>query len=153
EALSSMAARLEELRRLPGTLDYDTTRNQLFSIEGRAAQDYWSLVGHVLGSRVAFQGRQRKGATDLFNSLLNYGYAVLQARVHLALVRAGLAPQISFLHALQRRGAPTLAFDLMEEFRPHVVDRTILSMIGRREALGVDDQELLTEATRHRLIG
>jgi len=85
------------------------------------------------------------------NSLLNYGYAVLQARVYLAVLRAGLEPQVSFLHALQK-SKPTLTYDLMEEFRPQVVDRTVLTMLSRREPVQVDAQGMLTEAARRLLI-
>jgi group II intron reverse transcriptase/maturase/CRISPR-associated endonuclease Cas1 len=150
-ALMAMQERLAELCRVTAA-DVETVRGQLFSIEGRAAQEYWGLFRLALRAQVEFPGRHRHGATDLVNSLLNYGYAILQARVHLALLRVGLAPQISFLHALQPKGQPTLAFDLMEEFRPQVVDRTVLAMLNRGEPLQTDPQGLLTEATRQRLI-
>lgn len=149
--LQGIVALLEELRRIRFTGDYEPCRGHVFSVEGRAATLYWDLFGRLLNKRVEFDGRERKGATDLVNSLLNYGYAVLQSRVHLATLRAGLEPQISFLHALQK-GKPTLTYDLMEEFRPQVVDRTLLAMASRREPLQLDDQGLLTEATRRLLI-
>jgi CRISPR-associated protein Cas1 len=150
-ALKAMAERVAELRTVPAT-DLETARGLLFSIEGRAAQEYWALIKLALRDRVDFPGRRRQGATDLVNSLLNYGYAILESRVHLALLRAGLSPQISFLHALQPKGQPTLAYDLMEEFRPHAVDRAVLAMLGRREPLQADAQGLLTDTTRGRLI-
>lgn len=150
-ALGAMTERLAELRTVSAT-DIEAARAQLFSIEGRAAQEYWALIKLALRGRVDFPGRRRQGATDLVNSLLNYGYAILESRVHLALLRAGLAPQISFLHALQPRGQPTLAFDLMEEFRTQAVDRVVLAMLGRREPLRTDAQGLLTDTTRGRLI-
>lgn len=150
-ALEAMTARVAELRKVP-TADLETARGLLFSIEGRAAQEYWSVVKLALRDRVDFPGRRRQGATDLVNSLLNYGYAILEARVHLALLRAGLSPQISFLHALQPKGQPTLAYDLMEEFRPQAVDRTVLTMLNRREPLQINAEGLLTDTTRGRLI-
>jgi group II intron reverse transcriptase/maturase/CRISPR-associated endonuclease Cas1 len=151
-ALTGMAARLGELHALAFGGDAADGRGQLFSVEGRAAQEYWGLVRLLLADRAPFPGRERHGAKDLVNSLLNYGYAVLQARVHVALLHAGLAPHVSFLHTLQPKGQPTLVFDLMEEFRPHVVDRTVLTLFARREPMAVDETGLLTEATRRRLI-
>jgi CRISPR-associated endonuclease Cas1 len=46
---------------------------------------------------------------------------------------ASLNPNISFLHALQKK-KPTLIYDLIEEFRQTLVDRPIFSMMtkGRR---------------------
>ncbi len=149
--LTAMAERVAELRKVPAA-DLETARGLLFSIEGRAAQENWALIKLALRGRVDFPGRRRQGATDLVNSLLNYGYAILESRVHLALLRAGLSPQISFLHALQPKGQPTLAFDLMEEFRAQAVDRAVLAMLGRREPLQTDAQGLLTDTTRGRLI-
>jgi group II intron reverse transcriptase/maturase/CRISPR-associated endonuclease Cas1 len=151
-AVEAMRSRLGDLRAIRRLSDLETARGQLFSVEGRAAQEYWALVGLALRGRVEFPGRQRQGARDLVNSLLNYSYAVLQARVHLALLRAGLAPQISFLHTLQPKGQPTLVFDLMEEFRSQVVDRSVLTLFGRRQPLEISPDGWLTEDTRRRLI-
>lgn len=141
---------LEELRRVDLAQGYDHARGSLFSIEGRAAETYWKIVRQLV-HRDDFPGRRRRGATDLVNSLLNYSYAVLQTRVLLAILRAGLSPHVSFLHTL-RRDEPTLAFDLIEEFRAPIVDRTVLALLGRRQTLTVDDQGRLTVEARRTLL-
>jgi hypothetical protein len=56
-------------------------REQLLSIEGRAAQGYWGIVKEVLPPTIEWPGRETRGARDLFNALLNYGYGVLYAQV------------------------------------------------------------------------
>ncbi len=142
---------LAELRGIRYGESLEACRGHILSIEGRAASQYWNLAARLLRPRADFPGREGRGATDLVNSLLNYGYALLQARVHLAVLRAGLTPQISFLHALQK-DKPTLVYDLMEEFRPQAVDRTVFAMLARGEPLELDEQGLLTDATRRRLI-
>jgi CRISPR-associated protein Cas1 len=96
--------------------DNRKAREQLMGIEGRSAAVYWGLIKSLLGSEVYFEGRERKGAKDLVNSILNYGYGVLYGRVHEAVLLAGLNPSISFLHS-EQPGKPTLIFDLIEEFR------------------------------------
>ncbi len=151
-ALKAMEALLSSARELRFAGDYEAVRGHLFSIEGRAASHYWEIVTHLLRGRAEFPGRQRRGATDLVNSLLNYGYGILQSRVHLAVLQAGLVPQVSFLHALQKGDAPTLVFDLMEEFRPQVVDRTVLTLLARREKVEVGADGFLTDGTRRRVI-
>lgn len=149
--LAATTQLVQDLRNVRFTGDLEHARGQIFSIEGRAAQRYWDLVAHLLKPRVEFPGRERQGARDLVNSLLNYGYALLHNRVYLAIIRAGLMPQISFLHALHRN-KPTLVYDLMEEFRPQVVDRTVLTLFARRETVEVDGEGMLTLETRKRLI-
>jgi group II intron reverse transcriptase/maturase/CRISPR-associated endonuclease Cas1 len=151
EYLESTDLLLEELSRCVYSESLEASRGKLFSIEGRAATPYWELFGILIGGRAHFPGRQRKGATDMVNSMLNYGYAILQSRAYLALIKTGLAPQISFLHAFQK-DKPTLVFDLMEEFRPQAVDRTVLAILDRREKVGIDEQGMLTDSSRRRLI-
>jgi CRISPR-associated protein Cas1 len=151
EALDGIGRLLAELRRLRPVADYEASRGHLFSIEGRGAGHYWRVVREVLAPRVAFNGRERQGATDLVNSMLNYGYAVLQARVYQAVVRAGLNPHVSFLHALQP-GKPTLVFDLMEEFRPQAVDRVVIALLARRQPVAVDANGMLSDASRRLLL-
>ncbi len=126
-------------------------RDRLMGLEGTAAASYWQLTRLLLGG-ARFAGRHRRGATDVVNSMLNYGYAVLEARVYRAVVLAGLNPHLSFLHALRMRTTPTLVFDLMEEFRAPIVDRTVFAMVGRREPIAVDQDGMLASDTRHRLI-
>lgn len=153
EHLNTMARLRDDVGGITLAESYDTARNQLFSVEGRAAQHYWDLIGRLLAEHgnVTFPGRERKGAPDLVNSLLNYGYALLHNRVYLALLKAGLLPQISFLHTLQK-DKPALVYDLMEEFRPQVVDRSVLTMLARHEPVAIDERGLLSEETRKRLI-
>jgi len=149
--LVSAGQALVELKKLDCQQSLETARQSLFGIEGSAAREYWNLFGLLLKGRADFAGRVRQGATDLVNSMLNYGYAILQARVYLAIMRVGLVPQISFLHTTQK-GKPTLSFDLIEEFRPVVVDRAVLAMINRREEAKIDEDGNLTQATRQNLV-
>jgi CRISPR-associated protein Cas1 len=125
-------------------------REQLLSIEGRAAQLYWHIVKSVLPPTVQWLGRETRGAKDLFNALLNYGYGVLYAQVEQALLLAGLDPYAGFLHT-DRPGKPSLVLDVIEEFRQCVVDRTIIGLLNRRVPLEQDEEQLLTPDTRHKV--
>lgn len=127
--------------------DGTSERAWLMGTEGRVAARYWQVVAALVEEAHAFPGREHRGARDLVNALLNYGYAVLQSRVHVALVRAGLLPEVGLLHT-PRRGEPVLAFDLMEEFRAPVVDRAILALLGRRQPVGQEGDGLLTRQAR-----
>lgn len=84
------------------------------------------------------------GAKDIVNSSLNYAYAILYGRIQHYLVHAGLSLNISFLHSIDGN-KPTLTFDMIEEFRTFIVDRTIFSMLNKNEPIKLDNDGLLTK--------
>lgn len=128
----------------------DECRDQLLSIEARAAKKYWAGIGLVLPEGVAWPGRQTQGAKDPFNSALNYGYGILYGTVERALVLAGLDPYGGFVHT-DRPGKLSLVFDVIEEFRAPVVDRTILGLVNKKVKIEQDENGRLTEKTRRQL--
>lgn len=119
--------------------------DQLMGIEGSISASYWSGIKLIL--EVPFEGRTTQGAKDIVNSSLNYAYAILYGKVQHSLVHAGLSLNISFLHALDEN-KPTLTFDMIEEFRTFIVDRTIISMLNKDEPIKLDNNGLLTKASR-----
>ena len=131
----SMLARQREvladrIQSLAGTDDGDRIRG----IEGDGAQRYFKCLGaHVAssGSSLRFGSRTRRPPRDEVNSLLSFVYGLLVAEVVGALDAVGLDPQVGFLHGL-RPGRPSLALDLMEEFRPALADRVAVSLATRR---------------------
>ena len=143
-------AELDRLRIEPLYQCIDDCRGQLLSIEGRAASKYWRGVGHLLLAEVGWPGRVTQGATDPFNSALNYGYGILYSQVERALVLAGLDPYAGFLHT-DRPGKPSLVFDMVEEFRQSVVDRTVMAIFNRGTAVELDERGRLTEVARRGL--
>jgi CRISPR-associated protein Cas1 len=128
----------------------DAVRERILSVEGRAAQRYWAQVAAIIPSELAWPGRETQGATDPFNSALNYGYGILYAQVEQALVLAGLDPYAGFLHA-DRPGKPSLVLDCIEEFRQTVVDRTLIGLVNKHMALEQDEQQRLSESTRKKI--
>ena len=143
-------AELDKLRVEPLHQSIDDCRGQLLSVEGRAASKYWRGVGQLLLAELGWPGRVTQGATDPFNAALNYGYGILYSQVERALVLAGLDPYAGFLHT-DRPGKPSLVFDMVEEFRQTVVDRTVMAIANRGTALELDERHKLTEATRRDL--
>ena len=125
-------------------------REQVMSVEGRAAQKYWTAIGRIIPPDLSWPGREHRGATDPFNSLLNYGYGILYGRVEQALTLAGLDPYGGFLHA-DRPGKPSLVLDFVEEFRQAVVDRTVIGLVNKRFAVEQDEEARLLQETRNKL--
>jgi CRISPR-associated protein Cas1 len=124
-------------------------RQSLFAIEGQAASAYWNALRAFLPARAGFPGRVRQGATDLVNSLLNYGYAILYSRLQEILLKQGLNPGIGFLH-VPREGKQALLYDFIEEFRPSAVDRVVISLLNLGKPYEVDQGGLPPEV-RHEL--
>ncbi|MDK2464523.1 MAG: CRISPR-associated endonuclease Cas1, partial [Candidatus Korarchaeota archaeon] len=101
----------EEAGSVSGALDSGAAK-RLRSIESEAARAYWAAFSLMVPRQLGFPGRVTLGAEDLVNSLLNYGYGVLRARVSAAVFFAGLDLHAGFLH-VDRAGRPSLALDMM----------------------------------------
>ena len=87
--------------------------------EGNAARQYWKYYFKQFG-RLAPDTRERQGAEDPVNSMLNYGYAVLSTVLHRSICGHGLNPSLGIHHKYRFRSQP-LVYDLFEPWRP-VVD-------------------------------
>lgn len=132
EALEGAERRLTDIARR--TLVAAETA-QLRGLEGEAAQVYFGVFNHLLrpaDPAFAFGGRSRRPPLDRVNALLSFLYAMLGHDCRSALEAHGLDPQVGFLHA-DRPGRASLALDLMEELRPVLADRLVLSLINRRQ--------------------
>jgi len=138
-------------QKIKNNLKNAKTISQLMGYEGEISSIYWQSLVIILQEKSNFRGRETKGAKDLVNASLNYGYAILYARVQNALLKAGLALHISFLHSLQE-GKPTLVYDLIEEFRAFVVDRAVISMINKNEPLKVNENGELSKKSCHLIV-
>jgi len=66
------------------------------------------------------------------NALLSFLYTLLAHDIESALEGVGLDPAVGFLHT-DRPGRPSLALDLMEELRPYIADRLVLSLVNRAQ--------------------
>jgi CRISPR-associated protein Cas1 len=103
------------------------TLDALRGYEGKAGVYYFGTVRALLEPSWSFQGRNYHPATDPFNALLSFGYALLQKDVTATAELVGLDPYLGCFHAMTY-DRPSLTLDLMEEFRPVVVDHTVLHM-------------------------
>ena len=115
-------------------------RSEIFGIEGMASHEYWFAFRSVIDDEYDFLKRSGKGAIDPVNAMLNYSYAILASEVLKSLHTSGLDPYAGFLHS-DRYGRKSLVFDLMEEFRQQIVDKSVLKLINRNQ-IQKDDFEL-----------
>ncbi|SBV97279.1 CRISPR-associated endonuclease Cas1 1 [uncultured Alphaproteobacteria bacterium] len=124
------------LRRLEATPGLDALRG----VEGDAAAAYFAAFPALVRNEdpaFAFAGRVRRPPTDAVNCLLSFVYTLLTHDARSALEGVGLDPQVGFLHR-ERPGRPSLALDLVEEFRAWFADRLVLSLINRGQVRARD---------------
>ena len=126
--LQALAICIERIR-------HARTSEELLGLEGRAAQLYFRSMTSMLdpSEDFRFRDRNRRPPTDPVNALLSFGYAMLSKEALAAIIAVGFEPGLGVYHA-QRPGRPALALDLMEEFRPLIVDSTVLSVVNTGEA-------------------
>ena len=130
EQLAAAADRLGRIARR--TLSFADVGG-LRGLEGEAAASYFAVFDHLIRSDhpdFAFRTRSRRPPLDRINALLSFLYAMLGHDCRGALEAHGLDPQVGLLHA-DRPGRAGLALDLMEELRPVLADRLVLSLVNR----------------------
>ena len=140
EQLTVVSSRLREL--MPQVLA-ETDLERLRGLEGIGATDYFGVFDQlILGDRTVFtfQGRNRRPPLDPVNALLSFTYSLLAYDCSAALESVGLDAYVGFLHR-DRPGRSSLALDLMEELRPCLADRFVLTLINNR-VFGKKDFEI-----------
>ncbi|WP_322923761.1 type I-C CRISPR-associated endonuclease Cas1c [Paenibacillus campi] len=125
----------QALKRLSLSVLKKPTGDTIRGVEGEAAKIYFRAMNDlILTDRELFQmkTRNRRPPLDPLNALLSFFYTLLRIDVQSALETVGLDPAVGFLHR-DRPGRASLALDLMEELRPYLADRFVLSLINRRQ--------------------
>ncbi len=99
-----------------------------------AAKTYFDGLAALLKSDTAFafETRNRRPPRDPVNALLSFVYALLTKELTLAVYACGFDPMLGFFHR-PRYGRPSLALDLLEEFRPLIGDSVVLTLINNGE--------------------
>ena len=106
----------------------------IMGFEGYAAKTYFQGISSVIDKQFSFTGRNRQPPRDEFNSLLSLGYSVIMNVMYSSIESKGLNPYFGFLHQ-DKEKHPTLASDLIEEWRAVLVDSTALSLINGHEIM------------------
>lgn len=108
------------------------TIDELRGVEGLAAKDYfYAFDDLVLKNKddFFFTSRSRRPPLDRLNALLSFCYSILTNDCIAALQGVGLDPYVGFMHT-DRPGRASLALDLVEEFRPVLADRFVLTLVN-----------------------
>ncbi|MGB9698109.1 MAG: CRISPR-associated endonuclease Cas1 [Thermodesulfobacteriota bacterium] len=125
KAIHSLRRLIEKVADAP---DLDSLRG----IEGSGSALYFSALGHLLKSpEFRFEKRTRRPPRDPVNVLLSFGYTLLGNTIQSFIDLSGLDPYLGALHSPDY-GRPSLALDLMEEFRPILVDTVMLRVVNTK---------------------
>lgn len=113
-------------------LDTCSEIDQLMGYEGMAAKYYFKALSQLVVPEFKFNGRSRRPPKDEFNSMLSLGYSILMNEIYGKLQGRGLNPYFGLMHR-DREKHPTLASDLMEEWRAIIVDSVVMSLVNGHE--------------------
>ncbi|MBH8553477.1 type I-D CRISPR-associated endonuclease Cas1 [Nostocaceae cyanobacterium CENA357] len=123
---------IAQLSNAIASLDQANSINTIRGYEGAGSAAYFGCFNQLIRvDNFSFATRNRRPPTDPVNSLLSLGYSLLRHDIQGALNIVGFDPYLGYLHT-ERYGRPSLALDLMEEFRPLIVDAVVLTAINRR---------------------
>ncbi len=131
DRLRAASSKVKEL--LPAVLA-ETSPEQLRGLEGVGAAAYFSVLDDMIlngKEHFFFHGRNRRPPLDPVNAMLSFAYSLLASDCASALESVGLDSYVGFFHR-DRPGRTSLALDLMEELRPCMADRIVLTMINNR---------------------
>ncbi|MBS7257709.1 MAG: CRISPR-associated endonuclease Cas1 [Methanobrevibacter sp.] len=128
-------SKIDELIKQIEKLDFENKnkqiRMQIMRIEGKSSNEYWSAIKYFIPKEIHFEKRTKK-PTDLLNSMLNYGYAILASEITKSILTSGLDPYCGFLH-YDMENRTSLTFDLIEPFRQQLVDKTMIGLINKKQ--------------------
>jgi CRISPR-associated protein Cas1 len=148
-----LAAVLPRLRATVQRVAAETDLDRLRGLEGDAAARYFGCFSDlVTNPEFVFPKRTRRPPRDPLNALLSFGYTLLGVHAESAVLRAGLEPSLGVFHQV-KEGHPALMLDLIEEFRPLVVDALALRLVNRRQLTPNDFDTLVPDHTDEILAG
>ena len=123
--------KIEKLKIQEETEIYQT-RNTIMGIEGQTSAEYWKAINIITPPEINFKTRDQNPKNDVTNAMLNYAYAILASEITKIIITQKLDPYCGFLHSdLNKR--TSLTYDIIEEFRQQIVDKTVLSLINKKE--------------------
>ena len=126
-----LEAACRDIRYIMADLPDAASVEEIMGMEGAASNVYFACVAGLLPPEVSFPCRSRRPPRDMANAALSYAYSLLLGECTAALFAAGLEPSLGVLHASTDK-RPSLSLDLMEEFRPLLVDRMVFGLLRSR---------------------
>ncbi len=138
ESIKGMMEQVTRVRHPAGSPPPDPSDPQagsaygtLLGLEGAGTASYFGVFQRLLKDGWTFERRSKRPPRDPVNALLSFGYVLLTNQTASAVSLVGLDPYVGYLHSSQF-GKPALALDVVEPFRPVVVDSVVLTLLNNR---------------------
>ena len=137
---------VDQMKNILDKLNTAANKDSVRGYEGTSAKYYFGVFDEIINDEFEFNGRNRQPPRDPVNSLLSFGYTLLLNDMMTAINVVGLDPYIGFFHSVEQ-GKPTLALDLIEEFRQVIIDAVVKSVINKRmikqDHFDIDEDKVL----------
>jgi CRISPR-associated protein Cas1 len=115
-------AGIRELESMVPAVQTAGSLDSLRGLEGTAAARYFRALAGAVPPAFSFDHRRRRPPRDPMNALLSFGYVLIGNELQALLDAMGFDPYLGFFHQVDY-GRPSLALDLLEEYRAALVDR------------------------------
>lgn len=126
---ADFSSELQTIETTLAKLAHKSEVSNIMGSEGIATAAYFRAFGKMFRKQFRFEKRTRRPPKDPVNALLSFGYTMLTNEIFALVTAHSLDPYIGFLHEL-KYGRPSLALDLVEEFRHPFIDRFTLSLFN-----------------------
>lgn len=136
DLISKMAMNLKKIEEVK-------TIDELLGVEGFLAKIYYQGINCIIDKEFSFVGRTKRPPKDPFNAVISFGYTLLHYEIFTILVSKGLNPYAAFMHS-DRHKHPALCSDLMEEWRPILVDSLAIALLNNGR-IGKEDFDYIPE--------
>lgn len=142
--ISQVAQAAQTIDRMRAEAAKTSKIEQLRGYEGAGAAAYWRAWNSLFGHTWGFGGRAYNPPPDPINALLSFGYTLLLNETLAAVQQVGLDPYLGFFHTLEP-GRPSMALDILEEFRPLLIDSLVLHLMETRS---ITKEQFIRPSTR-----
>ena len=125
------------MKRYIAKIEYVDDIESLMGMEGFCAKIYFDSLNYILNEEYRFKNRSKRPPRDPFNSIISFGYTLLYNEVFNILGSKGLNPYVAFLHKDRNKHA-ALCSDIMEEFRPILIDTLSIYLLNNDKIIKED---------------
>ena len=136
-SIENIRRHIQDLNSIEGNID--DIRWDIMGVEGAGTREYFQAIKNIIPKWIGFERRERRPPKDPLNSCLSFGYTILYGEILIGIATAGLEPFAGYLHS-DRSGKPSLALDLIEEFRQTIIDRLVFKLFTKK-MLNAEDFE------------
>lgn len=129
--------KIELMKRYIAKIEYVNDIESLMGMEGFCAKIYFDSLNYILNEEYRFKNRSKRPPRDPFNSIISFGYVLLYNEVFNILGSKGLNLYVAFLHKDRNKHA-ALCSDIMEEFRPILIDTLSIYLLNNDKIIKGD---------------